>query len=390
MNVLIDARVLSKGNISGIEEYTRFMIQNLLDSDTKNHYEFFYSGIRRHPFPEEWRRDNTSLIEVNLPNKALEVSMRLFGVPHAETKETEVIFSPHFNYLPASRKAKRIITFHDLSFIHFPELYPLRKRFWHWQQRYQKQAECADALIAVSEFTRQDIIKTFRIPESKVHTIHSGINPFYTKLNRGDASIQRLLERDRRLAKPFLLFVGTIEPRKNISGIIKAFDAIKNDPFHRELRLIIAGKRGWLCDTIFKDAARAKWSSDIVFWGEASHEELRVLYNLSEGFVYPSFFEGFGFPPLEAQACGAPVITSNRSSLPEIMGTSALLVDPWKVSEIGNAMNMVLKNTTVRNELVARGADNVRRFTWKKASTALVEIINSLEPHATARTEKKY
>ncbi len=390
MNVLIDARVLSRGGISGIEEYTRFMIQNLLESDKKNHYEFFYSGIRRHPFPEEWKRPNTSVIELNLPNKALEVSMRLFGVPRAETKDTGVIFSPHFNYLPAPKTAKRIITFHDLSFVHFPELYPLRKRIWHWQQQYQKQAECADALIAVSEFTRKDIINTFKVPETKVHTIHSGVNPFYKRLERTDASITRLTSRDKRVAKPFLLFVGTIEPRKNISGIIKAFENLKNDPFHRELRLIIAGKRGWLCDTIFKDAANAKWSKDIIFWGEASHEELRALYNLAEGFVYPSFFEGFGFPPLEAQSCGTPVITSNRSSLPEIVGNSALLVDPWKISEIADAMNLVLKNEAVRNMLIARGTENVKRFTWGRASRSLLDIINSLESHATARTAKEY
>ncbi len=390
MNILIDARVLSRGGISGIEEYTRFMIQNLLQHDAKNHYDFFYSGIRRHPFPAEWKRENTSVIELNVPNKFLEVSMRLFGVPHAETKSTDVVFSPHFNYLPAPTKAKRVITFHDLSFVHFPELYPWRKRVWHWQQHYQKQAECADALVAVSEFTRQDIINTFRVPQSKVHTVHSGVNPFYKRLERNDESIARMHGTDRRLAKPFLLFVGTIEPRKNISGIIKAFDEIKSDPFHRELRLIIAGKRGWLCDTIFRDAAAAKWSSDIIFWGEASHKELRVLYNLAEGFVYPSFFEGFGFPPLEAQACGTPVITSNRSSLPEIVGKSALLVDPWKITEIAHAMNMVLRDESLKHELIARGAENVKRFTWGAASSSLLEIINSLEAHAATRTEKKH
>lgn len=378
MNILIDTRVLSRGGVSGIEEYTRFMIQHLLDADTKNHYDFFYSGIRRHPFPENWRRNNTSVIEVNLPNKLIETSMRLFGVPHAETKNTNVVFSPHFNFLPAPKTAKRVITFHDLSFVHFPELYPLRKRFWHAQQDYRKQAECADALIAVSEFTRQDIITTFNIPESRVHTVYSGVNPFYQKLECTHESITRMLTNDERLAKPFLLFVGTIEPRKNISGIIKAFDAIKSNPFHRELRLIIAGKRGWLCDTIFRDALRAKWSSDIMFWGEASHEELRVLYNLAEGFVYPSFFEGFGFPPLEAQACGTPVITSNRSSLPEIVGSSALLVDPWKVTEIAAAMNLVLRDGRMKRELVERGSENVKRFTWKKASAALLAILNSI------------
>jgi glycosyltransferase involved in cell wall biosynthesis len=145
------------------------------------------------------------------------------------------------------------------------------------------------------------------------------------------------------------------------------------------LQLIIVGKRGWLCDTIFRDAAESPWHKDIVFFGEASYEEVRVLYNITEAFVYPSLFEGFGFPPLEAQACGAPVITSNRSSLPEIVGSSALLVDPWKVEELVDALTCVLTNPSFRAQLIERGYENITRFSWANTAQSLLRVFHTLQ-----------
>ncbi len=379
MNILIDTRLLSKGRISGIEEYARFIIENLLERDRKNTYQFFYSGIKKAPLPDNWKRGNTNVFELNVPNRVLEVSMRLFGVPRiTETLHSNIVFSPHFNFFPTSKGTKRVITFHDLSFIHFPEFYPFRKRVWHWQQGYKKQAMNADMLIVVSEFTKQDLIKTLGVDPQKIRVVHSGINPWYKRLSETDKMKAEFIKK-HGMVKPFILFVGTLEPRKNISGIIKAFDVVKEDPFNRELQLIIVGKRGWLCDTIFKDAKNATWSKDIIFWGEASYEDLRMLYNLTEAFIYPSFFEGFGFPPLEAAACGAPVITSNRSSLPEIMGDSALLVDPWKIEELIYAISLLLKNDTMKEELRVRGFENVKRFTWENAADELISIFDTFQ-----------
>lgn len=379
MKILIDVRLLKGGRISGIEEYTRHIVHALLEKDTKNTFQFFHSGLRKTKLPEEWRKKNTEIIEWGVPNKLLELSMWLFGWPKIDERfNSDIVFSPHFNFLPKLKRAKRIITFHDLSFVHFPEFYSPRGWFWHWQQNYAKQANDADAIIAVSEFTRQDIIATLGVEPGKVHTIYSGINPFYKKNGVNDKERARFLQ-EKKLTKPFLLFVGTLEPRKNISGIIRAFDIVKNDPFNRELQLIIVGKEGWLCDTIFKDVREAKWKNDIVLWGEASYEDLRMLYATTEAFVYPSFFEGFGFPPLEAQACGAPVITSNRSSLPEIMGNSALLVDPWKTEELAAAMQLVLKNDAIRKELIRKGVQNCARFEWGNTADVLLKIIKTLE-----------
>ncbi len=266
--------------------------------------------------------------------------------------------------------------FHDLSPIHFPELYPLRKQFWHWQQRIRKQAKEAGQCIAVSTFTAQDIKRTFLLPDHAVKTIYSGINPYYIKLPKEDVSIFR---KDHNLQNPFLLFVGVLEPRKNIGSVIASFNALKERAMFSDLKLVIAGKNGWLCDTIFKEANHSRWKDDIIFWGETSFETLRFLYNACEVFVYPSFFEGFGFPPLEAQRSGAPVIVSNRSSFPEIVGESGILVDPWSIDEQVSALDLLLSHQSIREEYIKRGYENAKRFSWTKTAKEVLDTFKSLD-----------
>ncbi len=379
MHILTDVRLLSKGRISGIEEYTKSLIESLLEEGEKEQFSFFYSGMRKAPLPEAWgARPNVRIVDWKVPNRLLDLSMRLFHAPHIDRRiSADIVFSPHFNILPPVRHAKRVVTFHDLSFMHFPEWYPWKKRAWHWLQNYRGQARSAQAIVAVSDFTREDIVRTLGIPEEKVHTIHSGINPLFCEIANDDPRRAAFVSA-KHLERPFLLFAGVLEPRKNVSGIIRAFNEVKRDPYHRELQLIIVGRRGWLCDTIFKDAHASPWRSDIRFWGEATYDDLHMLYALASAFVYPSFFEGFGFPPLEAQACGAPVITSNRSSLPEIVGESALTVDPWKTEELVYAIDCLLKNDAMHNALKKKGTENAKRFSWKKSAHSLLSLFRTL------------
>jgi len=175
-----------------------------------------------------------------------------------------------------------------------------------------------------------------------------------------------------------LLYVGALEPRKNISGIIKAFNLLKQNSAFNDLELFIVGPKGWLYNMIFKEARRSPHASDIRFWGSASLSEILYLYNCASAFVYPSFFEGFGFPPLEAQACSLPVIASNRASLPEILGNSALLIDPWRTDEMVMAIEAVLTDNTLRDLLIERGLQNVKRFDWNKTAEELIDVFKSI------------
>jgi len=380
MNIFFDARALTNKRKSGIDEYVRLLTESLLNIDKKNHYIFFTNGFsktKKTQFLKE--RENVSRVSWRIPNKIFDTISLLFSEPKVEKivkRKIDIVFSPHFNLLNVSKKkTKRIIVFHDLSPIHFPELYPVRKQFWHWQQNIKEQVERTEKCVAVSDFTAQDLRKTFLLSDHKVQRIYSGINPFYKRLPVSDILNFR---RSKNLQNPFLLFVGVLEPRKNITGIIKMFNILKKNPEYNNLKLIIAGKKGWLCDTIFREAGISVSKRDIIFWGEASFEELRFLYNSCEIFVYPSFFEGFGFPPLEAQSCGAPVVVSNRSSFPEIIGNSGMLADPWRIEEQVSAIETLMQNKKMKLEYIQRGYENIKRFSWEKTAEQFLKLFNDL------------
>lgn len=371
MTIFVDARLLTKGRSTGIEEYTRLLVDYLLKLDQKNVYVFFYNGFRKVPFPDAWRKPNVRVIESGIPNKALELSFRLFHFPHAECfSKCDIYFSPHLNLLRTRDNKKRVMVFHDLSFEYYPEFFPLRKRFWHWEQDVRAEARRAGRVVAVSDFTRATLLERFGLRTENIVTIRSGIDPFYTPMEENDPED---LPHD-----PFILTVGTLEPRKNIPLAIAAFHRLKEKQSAKSLRLVIAGSSGWLSGSIEKEIAASPWKRDIIIRKDVSRDALRVFYNTARAFLYPSFFEGFGFPPLEAQACGLPVVASNRASLPEILGISACLVDPWRVEETVEALHALLTDDAFHERYRVLGFENVRRFRWEDTAQHFLTLFDQL------------
>lgn len=379
MTFLIDIRLLTTGRVSGVEEYTRNLVNALIRRAPGDRFELLYNGFRKAPLPTEWCvAPNVRVIDRRIPNKLFDLSARTIGFPRADTftHDATLAFTPHLNPLRVSGKMKRIVTFHDISFVHFPEFFPLRKRLWLWLQDYRREARRADALVVDCEFTRRDIAETLHVPAERIHVIAPGIDPRYRPFAPGEFNGDAF-RRTRGIRSPFILFSGVLEPRKNIEGVIRAFTRLKRDGRYPGLALVIVGDRGWLYDRIFNEARRSAAFADIVFWGHATPEDLRALYTLAEAFVYPSFFEGFGFPPLEAQSCGAPVVVSNRSTLPEVIGTSGILVDPWDTNALAAALEAILTDHSLRDELVRRGYANVKRFSWDTAADSLLSLFCS-------------
>ncbi len=378
MRIFVDARILTKSRSTGVEEYARSLVGALLLRDTQNEYVFFYNGLRKDPFPAEWRKPNVRVLDTHFSNKALEFSFRFLKFPKMERfSECDLYFSPHLNLIHTRNDRRRVIVFHDLSFEYYPGFFPFRKRFWHWEQDPRGEALRAGRVVAVSDFTRSTILESFRVPAERVITIHSGINPFYMKLSENDPTLlefrkKHLLEGD------FLLSVGTFEPRKNIPAVVSTFNHLKEEASHSSLKLVLAGSRGWMASSIEKEIKSSPWERDIMVLRDASRETLRFLYNSARVFLYPSFFEGFGFPPLEAQACGTPVVASNRASLPEILGSSACLVDPWRVEEIADATRSLLTDADMRTDYCIRGEANIRRFSWDRTAEQFLKLFESL------------
>lgn len=369
MKILTDVRLLARGGVSGIEEYTRNLLSALLAMDEENEHSFFYNGFRKHPLSSQLPLANSKVIDWHLPNRIFDFSTRFLSWPKVgKISGADLIFSPHFNFLEKG-DTPRVITFHDLSFLHHPYFFSWKQRAWHWLQNCRLQARRAEKIIAVSEFTRSDLVNTLGVPAEKIEIIYSGISEDFKIIDR----FQPLI------AEPFILYLGTIEPRKNIIALIRAFNLVKADSNFKNFKLILAGRKGWLYDNILREAHRSPYRTDIVFWGSVSHEEKIQLYNAAKVFVYPSFFEGFGFPPLEAQACGCPVIVADRTSLPEILGQSAIFLDPWRIGDLAGAIKKSVSDSVLRRSLISAGLKNAKRFSWKDTAAKTLRLFNSFK-----------
>lgn len=384
MKITIDIRLLTKGGRTGIPGYTHELTDTLIKNYSNHTFTLFYNGWSRQPLPEPWRKaQNVRIIESGIPNRLLDVYFKFGGkIPPPVNdgvlpleKGEGVIFSPHFNLLPASpsqggpqSSTPRIITFHDLSFIHYPQFFSLKQRLWHRWQNWASQAKQAAHIIAVSEYTKSDLVNFLKIPEEKITVIYSGIGPEFLMPNTYHLSPK---------TRPYFLFLGTMEPRKNIRVLIKAFDLVKQDVRFKDHELVIAGRPGYRAKEVYKTAAESPYSENIRFLSNVSDTDRMNLYSNARAFVFPSWFEGFGFPPLEAQACGVPVIASDRTSLPEILGSSALYFSPWRTGELADQMKRIETDSKVRDNIVSAGAANVKKFTWLAAAAKLMNIFES-------------
>ena len=180
------------------------------------------------------------------------------------------------------------------------------------------------------------------------------------------------------MPKKFILFLGTLEPRKNVDNIIKAYDKLRKNNNFYEYKLVIAGGKGWKNKNIYNAFKNSKYKNDIKFLGYVENKDKNYLYNLADLFIYPSFYEGFGLPPLEAMACGCPVITSSVSSLPEIVGSAGIMVNPHDISEISQAMNDVLSDKNLQNKLSQKGIKKAKEFNWEKSAKKYLFCLKKL------------
>jgi len=293
----------------------------------------------------------------------------------------DIFFMSNIIFGGVSRKSKLIITMHDLSFDRYPETFSWKRRLWHMFINPKKICQKADKIIAVSESTRNDISKVYGINEAKIKMIHSGIADKFCVLDRNNEGLIRTKER-YGLPYKFILYLGTIEPRKNIVGIVRAYNdlqkwAEKNKKEEiLKYKLIIAGSRGWLSEKIFREISKSESKESIGVLNFIEEEDKEFILNLASLFVYPSLFEGFGFPPLEAMACGVPVIASNNSSLPEIVGNGGCLIDPDKPDEIFQAMKEILTDISFRDSLVAKGLSQAKKFNWSSSAENFLKMVS--------------
>lgn len=379
MHILIDVRLLSRGGTTGIPGYTQHLISVLLKNPAEHTFTLFYNAFRKeHTLPAEWKRyPHVTVVEHHIPNRLLSLFIRLTGHPSIErlthVPAPDLIWSPHLDLLTTT-KTPRVITVHDLSFLHFPSFFSRKYKLWSWLQSQVAQAKTATHLIAVSEYTKHDLSATLAIPDKNIDVTHPGIDhaAFYP-LQKNDASLQDYLTRNG-LCSPYILFLGTLEPRKNIMSIVRGFATLKQNPRFASYKLVLAGRPGFGFAAITKAIRSYGLSNDVVLLGAVRDEERVYLYNGARAFVFASFFEGFGFPPLEAQACGTPVASTLRGSLAEILNGSCASFDPWQPTSLARALSRIEGDEDYRNKLIAQGIINASRFTWEATAEKTLAV----------------
>jgi len=382
MNIGIDLRVLARGTRTGVEEYTINLLSELLPLEPKINFKLFYNAYQKVQLNYPWLSlDNVELKDFRIPNRFFFMAARYANQPKIDKLlgGFDLYFNPHFFTVPLSVGSKKIITFHDLSFERYSGFFSWRKRAWQkFLMAAQQEAKEASQIIAVSQSTKDDLINLYGIEPGKIKVIYSGVGKQFTPMNNEQRTTNNIRKK-YKLPEKFILYFGTIEPRKNIIGLIRAFELLKNNcslfTVHCSLKLVIAGAKGWLCQDIFKTAQQSKYCRDIIFTGFVEEIDKPALYNLAELFVYPSFFEGFGFPPLEAMACGLPTIVSHTSSLPEVVGQGALTIDPYNIDELAWAMEIALTDNNLREQLIKKGVKQAKKFSWSKCARETLNIL---------------
>ena len=385
MTIGIDIRMLAQGMQTGVEEYVVNLLANMLSLNPNIKFKLFYNGYRKTELNYDWLKlPNVELVQFNIPNKILDTSLYFLNYPKINKllKGIDVFFSPHIFLSATSQKCKSVVTFHDLSFEKYPEFYSNSKNYWHFSMNPKKQARRADKIIAVSESTKNDLVELYKINPEKIKVIYSGVS-LESGIWNFEFRVTKVKEK-YNLPEKYILYLGTLEPRKNIIGLIKAFEIFKTKFKSRRrhsgmspsrFKLIIAGSKGWLYKNIFKTIENSPVKNDIIFTGFIDDEDKSVLYSLADLFIYPSFYEGFGFPPLEAMACGTPVITSNVSSIPETVGDAAITVNPYNLDELYRAMEMVLSDENLKNNLIKKGFAQAKKFSWQKCARESLDFI---------------
>jgi glycosyltransferase involved in cell wall biosynthesis len=271
--------------------------------------------------------------------------------------------------LPLGRASfARVVTIHDLVPMLFPETVP-RKYALYVRWLLPRVAGVAERVICVSGHTKDDLVRELGMDPERVVVVHEAPQPGFRPLE-DLAALARVRER-HGITKPFFFHLGNIEPRKNLVGLVKAFLSLS--PRGRA-QLVLGGHKGWLTQGIFKELDGLDLSQDVIFTGYLPQEDLPLLMNAAAAFVFPSLYEGFGLPVLEAMACGTPVITSNISSLPEVAGDAALLVDPRRVEDLAGAMERVLEDGTLRRDLSRAGLERAAQFTWERAARETMAV----------------
>jgi len=395
--IVIDIRSLMTPHRTGVGEYTVGLLTALFEIDKKNQYLLFYNSLARvSTFFPKWQSENVFFVKVGWPNKILNSAVLFYHQPDLDNltikyhnnlviqqsshvtmkqssnlifKKCDIFFSPNLNFTTVSESVKHVLTIHDLSFEFLPDCFIKKQLLWHKLLNPERQCQRADLILTPSKNTKSDVIWYYGVKEEKVRVLYPGVDSGQSTSLSVDQLAMATVKKKYHLPEKFILFLGTIEPRKNIRGLIEAFRRLK------AYDLVIAGAKGWNNNDVFQ---AIQTTPQVQYIGYVDEADKPALYQLADVFIYPSLYEGFGFPVVEAMQFGTPVVTSNRSSLPEVTNGAAYLVNPINYAEIASAIQLLLTDVQLRTYFVIHGRAQAQKFQWRKAASKLLELFSEV------------
>lgn len=387
MRIGIDARSIlnpEKGDAIGVGHYTYQLIRHLIKNDKENEYVIFFDFRVREKDIKKFARENVTIkfypfsdYRKYLPGAYGEI----LGTAILQKEKLDILHSMSaINRIPLGYNGKTVVTFHDMSMFNVPQCISAVKRTRN-KTISRLMARKADKIIAVSSSLRNDLEKFLQISSEKVSVIYPGLDERFFQLPEGD-SAKIISKYD--ISKKYILFLGTLEPSKNISRLLDAFARFKNKQKQKnggkfDYQLVLAGKRGWLSGEYLQMIRDLGLVKDVIFTGYVIGDELVPLFRKAEFFVMPSLYEGFGMTVLEAFATETPAIISNAASLPELAGEAAHFVDPLNTNELAEALMLFASDESLRGQYKSKGLAQAVKFNWDKAAKETLEVYRSLK-----------
>ena len=380
MKIAFDVQNLFELQKTGIGQTVKMLVENSI-LDENNEFQLNYFAFRKknekQNYLQPYVKSNVSLQCCGwMPLALYKRIWNFLPIPYSIFMREKVDVTQFFNYfIPPGVKGKKAVFIYDMVWKACPETMDTETK--KFMDRNVINASCrADIIITVSDFSKQEIQKYLSIPANKIQVVYGGVD-----LERFNANYQNVqidqVKKKYGIRKDYFLYLGTLEPRKNIVKLIEAYSLFKKKNKDAPV-LVIAGKKGWQYEEILQAGKRLGIEESVIFTGYIEDDEAPLLLCGAVSFVFPSIYEGFGLPVLEAMACDIPVIAADAASLPEVVGEAGLLVDPYSTESIADAMQKIWENTTLRQELCAKGRNRVKKFTWENNAKKLLAIYKNM------------
>lgn len=357
-----DGSKLSTEHKTGTEHYAQTLLQYLLRQDTANRYRVYTHQLLKHDFLNQ---PNVEQVPITLPRLWTQAGLAKQVWSH----QPDVLFIPaHTMPIVHKSSLKTVVTIHDLGYEYLPQYHQFPHKLY-LNRTTEYAARHATQLIAVSEFTKKDLINKLGVPAERISVVYEGVEP----VNKPSENDIQVVKQKHNLTGPYIVFIGTIQPRKNLVRLIQAFAQIADQ--HPQLELVLAGGKGWMSDDIYATPAECNIADRVKFLGYIDEHDKPALYAGAQATALVSLFEGFGLPVIESMAVGTPVIASNSSSLPEVVGQAGLLVNPESVQDIAQGLDKIISQQNLREQYVANGLLQAKKFTWEQAAQGTLAVL---------------